>query len=259
MPGGMVIGGNATALKSICDKQGMKYEPSLGGCVPKESTETGLPNVNDPNYVGTKDTRCPPGSEFWSDQNGMRTGCRPIGGTGGGGGSTGSGGGGYGSGGGGGSTNPLTAEIERLIAEIRGGTQPNVHPQLPGIVDGGPNGYDPAATRASYARAKERTGLAAQSAMRSLRESMGQRGISGSGIEAEMTGRIHEAGLGELADHDRGMAEAEAGRAFQAGQSRIDRLINQYQFNANLQNNSQQQTWQNNLSKWSLLAQLMRG
>lgn len=257
MPGGMVLGGRNTKCPD-----GLIYNAKAGGCVNRMSTDpdTGRSYGDSENYVGTKDQRCPPGSEFWSDDNGMRTGCRPIGGTGGGyaggGGATGGGAGSFGSGGG--SANPWAAQIEQLINEIRGGTAPNGN-QLAPIVDGGPDGYDPAASRASYGRAKERTALATQSAMRTLRESMAQRGISGSGIEGDLTGRLTEAGLGELADHDRAMAEGEAGRAFQAGQSRIDRLINQYQFNTNVANNSMQQTWGNNLSKWSLLAQLMRG
>lgn len=101
----------------------------------------------------------------------------------------------------------------------------------PVVTSGGADG-DPAAESAAYGQARERIGLALQSALRGLRESMGARGLGGSGIEGEALGDLFEGGLGELADVDRQLAEVGAGRAFQASQADTDRRIQQQQFNS---------------------------
>lgn len=179
--------------------------------------------------------------------------------------------GGSGSGGGGGISgspgsgaaatpaNPWQNEIQSLISELRQ-PQPSTPSTITPVTGGGEGGgpYDMAAERATYGRAKERTALATQAALRSMREQMAARGISGSGIEAEAMGNVYTAGLGELADTDRTLAEGQAGRAFAAEQSNIDRLIQQMQFNANTQNTGSSNSAQERLARLGLMAQLMK-
>lgn len=173
---------------------------------------------------------------------------------------------GYGGGGGGGSapgsgsqpaSNPWQNEIQSLISELRS-SQPSTPTTAPIVGGTGGSPYDMAAETAAYGRAKERTGLATQSALKSMREQMAVRGISGSGIEAEMMGDVYNAGLGDLAETDRQLAEKRAGRAFTAEQSNIDRLIQQQQFNANTINAGTAGSAQERLARLGLMAQLMK-
>lgn len=101
-----------------------------------------------------------------------------------------------------------------------GGTAPGMAPAGTAPVQ---SPEELAAENASYGRAKERTGLAMQGALKGLRGVMASRGIGGSGIEASETGKVFSGGLGELADTDRQMAEQGATRAFTAGQAGLDR------------------------------------
>jgi hypothetical protein len=57
-----------------------------------------------------------------------------------------------------------------------------------------------AAEAAAFGRAKDRTGLATQGLLRSIRNQMARRGISGSGIEADMTGDALMGGFGEIGE-----------------------------------------------------------
>lgn len=256
MPGMSMGGGGGRC------PQGLVWNAELGGCVNANSTDprTGRSYGSGNTQPGGSGYFRPnaQGQVTWSPNTTTNAANAPTPG-------------GYGSGGGGGgggtddfwerqrqNQNPAAPRIEELIEQIRN-TQPPAPPELPPIVEATPEPYNPAAERAAYGRAKERTGLATQSAMRSLRESMGQRGISGSGIEAEETGKLTRAGLGELADTDRALAEGQSMRSYEAEQARISRLINQYQFNAQLSSNNRMQVPNWNLSRWSLLSQLMGG
>lgn len=80
-----------------------------------------------------------------------------------------------------------------------------------------------AAENAGYGRAKERTGLAMQSAMKGLRGAMASRGISGSGIEASGMADVYGGGVGALAETDRTMAEGSAQRSFTRNEANKDR------------------------------------
>jgi len=98
-----------------------------------------------------------------------------------------------------------------------------------GTPGAGPTGagdpYDPAADAATYGRAKERTGLAAQSAIRGLRSSLSGRGVTGAGIERANTGQIFGGALDNLAETDRQLAENTATRRFSAGESAAGRAV----------------------------------
>lgn len=175
-------------------------------------------------------------------------------------------GGDYGGGGGGGGTRAAspsaagnTDQITQLINEIRSAQPPQyTAPQIPITTSGGGGTpYDQRAENAAYGAAKERTGMATQSALKALREQLNSRGLGeGSGLEGEMTTGLIRGGLGELASTDRQLAEARANRAFTAGQSDTDRTISQNEFNAGLQDKALSGIPSFNLSKWGLLAQL---
>lgn len=59
------------------------------------------------------------------------------------------------------------------------------------------------ADSAAFARAKDRTGQTARASMNALRDTMGERGIQGSGIESKLTGDIIGRAQGQLGDFDR--------------------------------------------------------
>lgn len=122
----------------------------------------------------------------------------------------------------------IAAQIQTSTGYSPGGTAPAPAPTSPA---------DLASENAGYGRAKERTGLAMQSALKGLRGAMASRGISGSGIEATGTASVYGGGVGDLAETDRQMAEQGAGRAFTANQSALDRAEQARQ--ANMQNQSQ--------------------
>ncbi len=90
---------------------------------------------------------------------------------------------------------------------------------------GGGGAYNPAADAATYGRAKERTGLAMQSAIKGLRENMAERWMTGpgNGLEAKGLGDIYDAGLGDLAETDRQLAEGTAARGFQSSEAAAQR------------------------------------
>lgn len=181
----------------------------------------------------------------------------------------------YGGGGGGGGTAPTqtvaqgqtysaqqprdTSGITELINQIRSTNPPTYQaPQIDVTTSGAKGGspYDMAGENAAYGAAKERTGLATQAALKSLREQLSSRGIGGSGIESEMTTGLIKGGLGELANTDRQLAEQRAGRAFTAGQADTDRTIDQNKFNASLTDKALSGVPNYNLSRYGLLAQL---
>jgi hypothetical protein len=116
--------------------------------------------------------------------------------------------------------------------------------------------YDRAAEAASYGRAKERTGMAMQAAMKGLRGSMARRGIGGSGIEAERTGGLYEAGLGQLGEADRTLAEAAAGRAYDSEQRNVDRRNRNEEYNADLDLQYENQRIDAQNRRMSLLTQI---
>lgn len=60
-----------------------------------------------------------------------------------------------------------------------------------------------AADSASYNRTKDQVGQSSAGALRGLRESLGARGMLGSGLESRGTEQIAEAGLGQLGDVSR--------------------------------------------------------
>lgn len=70
-----------------------------------------------------------------------------------------------------------------------------------------------AAMAASFARAKDRAGQIAQSALAGLRSNLGGRGLLGSGAEYKGTERIAAQGLGELGDVNREQAIQNANQA----------------------------------------------
>lgn len=124
-----------------------------------------------------------------------------------------------------------SAMFERLLAEVKGGA-PTINRLTPTPYSGGPTPhYDKGAEDAAYARAKDRTGLALQAAMKGLSSSMNKRGIGGSGIEAENLTDLYESGVGALGETDRQLAERSADRAFSAGESERGRAESARQFN----------------------------
>jgi hypothetical protein len=147
--------------------------------------------------------------------------------------------------------------LSALEAEIRGQGEGSYQaPQT--SVERSNYAEDPAADRAQYGKAKERIGLALQSALRGLRESMASRGIGGSGIEGQEMGDLFASGLGQLADTDRQLAEQRAGRAFTAGQSDTDRVIQQQQFNAGQQTAAEQARLASRNRNMEMLLQIAR-
>lgn len=171
-----------------------------------------------------------------------------------------------------------STEISRLINEIRNTGSTPYQPASVPVVTGGPNApgigansgatpYDQEAESGAYGKAKERTGLAAQSAMRGLREQLNARGLTGSGIESQGVEDIFKSGLGQLADTDRQLASERSGRAFTAGQSAlnreftagqsdIDRTIGQNEYNANMYDKAMSGIPSQSMQRYSLLAQL---
>jgi hypothetical protein len=136
---------------------------------------------------------------------------------------SGGGGGGYGGGG----VDPNRAGAFAALAnEVRNQPLPRPIP-VPKPYVRPPEGtpYDMAAENAAYGRAKERTGLATQAALKNLRAEMVGTGRSGAGLGNEALSGLFSRGVGELADTDRQLAEARAGRAFGAQQRDIDREI----------------------------------
>ena len=172
----------------------------------------------------------------------------------------GGGGGSRASGGSGGAGTRDTTDIDRLIDEIRSSGGDYEPPQIPVTTSGDMHKpYDEAAQSAQYGAAKERTGLAMQAAMRGLKANMLQRGITGSGIDADKMGDIYGAGLGQLASTDRQMAEESSDRAFTAEQSNTDRTIRQNTTNADYlerQRLTKAQEWERKLEMISRLTSL---
>lgn len=103
--------------------------------------------------------------------------------------------------------------------------------------------------RATYGAAKERTGLALQSALRGLRESLSSRGIgAGSGIEGAATADLYAQGLNALAGTDRQLASEGSQRDYETAEQNTDRTIGQQQFNAN-QRTRANESYQDNQSR----------
>lgn len=92
----------------------------------------------------------------------------------------------------------LQADAERRRLEMYGQyLQPG--PQ----VQGGMGAGESAARDAAYARQKDMVGNQSRSALNALQDLMASRGISGSGIEALMSGNILEGGLNNLGEFNR--------------------------------------------------------
>lgn len=91
---------------------------------------------------------------------------------------------------------------------------------LDGRVGGAPvSGMGPGDT-ATYGRARERTGVEGQAALKQLREMMAFHGRGGgSGVQAHEERGLLESSLGNLAETNRQMAEGGAQREFQARES----------------------------------------
>lgn len=92
-------------------------------------------------------------------------------------------------------------------------------PAAPGGPIVGGRGPSTSADASTYGRAKERTGLATQSALKGLRETLASRGLLGSGIEARETASVFRGGLSDLAETDRQQAEQDSARSFQSHES----------------------------------------
>lgn len=72
-----------------------------------------------------------------------------------------------------------------------------------------------AAEDAAFARAKEKIGLASRTAQESLSAEMAQRGITGSGVEAQGLGKVYESGVGQISDVAREQALSSLNRRYQ--------------------------------------------
>lgn len=142
----------------------------------------------------------------------------------------------------------------KALMDSQGGAPSATAPQIPEYRGSASSPYDMAAENAAYGAAKERTGAALQSALKGLKGVMAARGISGSGIEGGETRQLFESGLSDLAGTDRQLAEQRASRAFTAGQSDVDRMINTQEFNASLTAN---QTRANQEAAAQRLSQLL--
>lgn len=70
-----------------------------------------------------------------------------------------------------------------------------------------------------YTAGRERIGQETGAALKTLREQMAYRGLSGGGTERRRLGQIIMAGQGALGDLNEGLAEREADRAFQRTES----------------------------------------
>jgi hypothetical protein len=188
-----------------------------------------------------QDASAAPGSVRWD--GGSSTGVSG----GGGGGSRSSGSGGAGTG-----TNPA---LDGLLAEIRNQQVPQVTPThyTPQQVA---SGISPEANAATYGAAKERTGLAMQAAMRGLRGSLAQRGIVGTGIDAEEQGMVYNQGLGQLGDVDRTIAHDDATRQLAADQANAMAGNQAGQFNAGQDLAAQQANMQAANQRQNILLQL---
>lgn len=142
-------------------------------------------------------------------------------------------------GGGGADQNALNA----LLAEIRGKPQPvRLSPTPAPEREGDP--YDRTAESAAYTSAKERTGLAMQSALKGLRGVARGRGISGSTIEGDLIQKLFGQGLGELAGTDRQLAEKFADRSFDAENMDLSRLTQHSQFSDSFRNTQEDRAQQ---------------
>jgi hypothetical protein len=102
---------------------------------------------------------------------------------------------------------PDYSALDALMSQIRQQQPSNITAPT---VQGAPYDYG------EYAKAKERTGLQAQAAMRGLSAHLQRRGISGSGIDAEMSADVYGKGVQSIADIDRRLASDAAGRQFDA-------------------------------------------
>lgn len=146
------------------------------------------------------------------------------------------------------------AAIDSLMAQIRSMQGGYTAPQIPVVTSKKDNDpYDAAAENASYAAARERTGLAMQAALKGLHSSLAQRGIVGSGIDADKTADVYSGGLGDLAATDRQLAEQRADRAFTAEQSNTDRIIGQNEFNVGQQATALQAQQQQALARLQMM------
>jgi hypothetical protein len=114
--------------------------------------------------------------------------------------------GGTGDGGGDYSMGALEQLSERLAGIM---PTPPARVAAPGVADSS------AAMAAAYGAAKDRVGRNSEAAIRSLRNVMQQRGISGSGIEAEGTANILGSATSELGGISRDIAGKELQRKYQ--------------------------------------------
>lgn len=92
--------------------------------------------------------------------------------------------------------------------------------------------FDPAAEAAIYGKAKEKIGQQGSAALRSLRNALGARGISGGGSERALTSGIYDKMQGELSDTDRAIATDSANKAWQAEQMNSEQGFEAGQANA---------------------------
>lgn len=153
------------------------------------------------------------------------------------------------SGSGGGSNN--NAALDALLAEIKNQSLPTITPThvTPSKVSAT---LSPAQNAATYGAAKERIGLEGQAAMRGLRSSLAARGIVGTGIDAEETGKVYSGMQSGLSTVNRQLATDDAERMRQADQTNAATTNQASQFNASqdmaaAQANLQAQAQRNNM------------
>lgn len=146
--------------------------------------------------------------------------------------------------------------LDALMAEVRGmDPTPIQAPTMNWTPT--PLHIDEAANRATYGAAKERTGAAMQSAMRGLRSQLAQRGIVGSGIDADKTAELYGGGLSALAATDRQMAEEDADRIFAGEEQNAARATAASQWNADAQMRAAEANQAAQMRRLDLLSRLV--
>ncbi len=105
------------------------------------------------------------------------------------------------------------------MASVGGGAGGGGGTFVPASGASSPSGYQDTADAQSFARAKDNTGLALQSALKGLQATMASRGITGSGIEGGETTKLFQSGLTDLANEGTAEAKTAAEHAFTDSQS----------------------------------------
>jgi hypothetical protein len=156
------------------------------------------------------------------------------------------------SGGAGTGSNPA---LDGLLAEIRNQQTPTITAPsyTPTKVS---SGISPEANAATYGAAKEKIGLEMQAAMHGLRGSLAQRGIVGTGIDAEEQGKVYTQGLGQLGGVNRQIAADDAQRQLTADTTNAAASNQAGQFNASENLAAQQANAQAQQQRQNILLQL---